>query len=113
MVAQTTESSVRITTIGDRVLLRDKRAGEVAFIGPIVGKTGTHFGIILDPKFNGDTNGVVRNISYFRTNKRLGIFVTEDKIKKSKRMNIVELIFRCPIHAHMVHYYDRKYNLYW
>ena len=67
------------------MLLTDKKKGEVAYIGPLAKKKGIHYGIKLDDG-NGKNNGTVNKIFYFEAKAKHGIFVTKDKIKKSKRM---------------------------
>ena len=80
------ETTPTVTTLCDRVLLTDKRAGFVAFIGPVPNKTGTQFGVILDTKHTGDNNGTLNGVQYFKAPSKHGVFITQDKIKKSKRM---------------------------
>ena len=79
-----------LIALGDRVQLKDERTGRVAFIGPIPNKADTQFGIILDNKFNGDTNGTIDNISYFETTNNKGVFIEKAQITKSKCMPCIQ-----------------------
>eukprot|EP01084_Bolivina_argentea_P079212 143719_1 len=75
------------TTIGDRVKLRNNNLkGTVQFIGEIKGKYGIWYGIELDKK-KGETNGSLRNVSYFNTKRNKGIFVKQHAILNTIRRN--------------------------
>ena len=86
MATQTTEEITVLVAQGDAVTLTDNRTGQVAFVGSVEGKKEIQFGIILDKRFTGDTNGAVNNVCYFKATNNRGVFVTLSQIKKSKCM---------------------------
>lgn len=77
------QAPVEVATVGDRVLLTDKKKGEIGFIGEVDGKKGTFYGIILDDAV-GKNNGSVGQISYFTAEDKHGLFIHKDKIHKTK-----------------------------
>ncbi len=69
-------------SIGDKVVLNDKREGVIVYIGKVEKKKGTHYGLILT-KGKGDGDGSIGKRRYFTTSKGKGAFVTKSVIKSS------------------------------
>ncbi len=80
----------KVTTVGDRVKLKYKTkelVGVVKFVGSIKGKNGIFYGIELDKANAGDNNGDFKNITYFTTARKKGIFVKKSAITKTSSKN--------------------------
>ena len=79
------------TTVGDRVKIRHQSkskdvVGTVRFIGEINGKSGIHYGVELNAA-TGDNSGSYKQVSYFKTTKKHGVFVSQKSILKTNTKN--------------------------
>eukprot|EP01083_Nonionella_stella_P317969 1160091_1 len=73
----------QITTIGDRVKLRDSNlVGIVRFIGEIKKKADIYYGIELD-EAKGKNDGSISRIHYFRCASKHGLFIQQSQILKT------------------------------
>jgi len=73
----------KITTVGDRVMLKKgKLVGVCRFIGEVKGKSGVFYGIELDDA-KGKNDGSAGSVPYFKCAKKHGLFVRVSGIEKT------------------------------